>query len=449
MVSFPNDFKFGAATAAYQVEGATTEDGRGKIMYDVILKQPLFYFADPRVACDFYHRYKEDVQLMADLGLQTFRFSIAWPRVVPDGDGDINEKGLRFYSNLVDELVRHGIEPTATLYHFDLPMTLYRDGGWRNKRTVDAFTRYAKACFDRLGNRVTRWITFNEPWVDQYMSYYIIQKLKLRPDKAIFAESLNGLHNMFTAHAKTVLLLKDTRPENKIAITLNLGPVKPVVPSTDNDDAARRCDDFINDWHLSPALRGEYPPQLLERYSTLVGAPAMAPGDDQLLREASKKMDAIGVNYYAPFIVRASKHRFPLYYGDIRSRKAPEWANNGKVEPAELHALLVRIATKYNNPEIWITENGCSFGKEAENDIKDQWRIKYLADHLREVKRAMDNGARVRRYYVWSFMDNLEWILGYREQYGLVRVDRKHGLARSMKASGKWYAGVIKNRGFE
>jgi beta-glucosidase len=445
-IEFPDNFKFGAATAAYQIEGATREDGRGEIHFDQLFKMPVIK-SDPTIACDHYHRYKEDIGLMREIGLQTYRLSISWTRIFPEGDGKLNEKGLKFYDDLINELVYAGIEPLATLYHFDFPLSFYDIGGWRNQRAVSAFSEYAKICIERFGDRVKYWVTFNEPAVDQYSIYYMMEKMKSRKAKEVFPEVLNNLHGLFKAHALAIKSFRDLDIDGKIGIVLNLGPVYPISDSEKDIEAAKRYDDFLNIWHLNLSLKGEYPQEIFNNYWDTVNAPKVTGNDLDLLKE--NKSDFIGVNFYGPFFVRSSIKNFPLKYDIYKEKRSQEWANNAKVSPKDLYKILVRIDREYDSPIIYITENGCSFGDEQLNDEKDEWRIDYLKRHLREVKRAIDDGAKVERYYVWTLMDNLEWAQGFEEKYGLIYVDFAGDLKRTIKKSGRWYSEVIKNRGFE
>ncbi|NVM31097.1 MAG: family 1 glycosylhydrolase [Candidatus Helarchaeota archaeon] len=448
-VKFPEAFIFGAATSAYQIEGALNEDGRGEVFFDRIFQLANFD-ADPNIACDHYHRYKADVQLIKELGLQSYRFSIAWARIFPKGSGQINEKGIEFYNNLINELLSNDIEPLATLHHFDMPSALYTKG-WQNIETIAAFKQFAEICFERFGDRVTRWITFNEPWVDQFLIPFSIQeftnpKPSIKQDKKLFAKCLNNLHSMFKAHADAIKACRDLIPEGKIGITLNLAPCYPLTDSKEDKEAAERCDAFLNEWHLGLALKGEYPDDLFNYLQEAVNAPTITDEEMALIKDS--KSDFIGVNFYGPSYIKMGQKRFPLNYDEYKGERSREWANNAKVVPEALHEILVRIDRDYNSPIIYITENGCSFGDERLNDEKDEWRIDYLKAHLREVKRAMDDGVKVEGYYAWSLMDNLEWAQGYEERYGLIYIDREHNLKRYIKKSGHWYSEVIRNRGF-
>jgi len=448
-IKFPKDFVFGASTSAFQIEGATKEDGRGEHFFDQIFKLPEFA-ADPNIACDHYHRYKEDVQLMKQLGLQSYRFSISWVRVYPTGTGPLNEKGLKFYHNLITELLANGIEPVACLNHFELPMPLFQKG-WQHIDTINAFKKFGTTCFERFGDRVKLWATFNEPWIDQFFIPYAsqeftMQKLSKRQSKKTIAKCLNNLHGLFKSHAEVVKAFRTIIPEGKIGIILNLNPGYPVTDSSEDQEAAKRFDEFLNDWQLDLVLNGEYPETLFNYFQETLDAPNINPTDKILFKDGA--VDYLGVNFYGPAFIKASENHYPLNYEDYKEDRSRVWANNAKVVPEALHEILVRIHKKYDAPTLWITENGCSFGNEKLDDEKDEWRLDYIKQHLAAVKHAMDDGVNIERYYVWSLMDNLEWVLGYEERYGIIYINRENDLTRTIKKSGHWYSDVIKNREF-
>ncbi len=447
-VTFPKDFVFGASTAAFQIEGATKEDGRGEHLFDQIFKLPEFT-ADPNIGCDHYHRYKEDVQLMKQLGLQSYRFSISWVRIYPTGVGPLNERGLKFYHNLIDELITNGIEPVACLTHFELPTPLFKRG-WQHNDTINAFKKYGTTCFEQFGDRVKLWSTFNEPWIDQFFISYAMQeqtmpKLSRMQSKKIFAKCLNNLHGLFKSHAEVVKTFRAIIPEGRIGIILNLNPCYPLTDSPEDQEAAKRFDEFLNGWQLDLVLKGAYPSGLFNYFQESIEAPNINPTDKVLFKEGA--VDYLGVNFYGPAYIKASENRYPLNYEEFKGERSREWANNAKVVPEALYELLVRIHKTYGVPT-WITENGCSFGDEKLDDKRDEWRLDYIKHHLAAVKRAMDEGANIERYYVWSLMDNLEWVQGYEERYGIIYIDREKDLTRTIKKSGHWYSDVIKNRGF-
>lgn len=449
-ITFPKNFIFGASTSAFQIEGATKEDGRGEHFFDQIFKLPEFA-ADPNIACDHYHRYKEDVQLMKEIGLQSYRFSISWVRVYPTGMEPLNEKGLNFYDDLINELLANEIEPVICLNHFELPTPLFKKG-WQHPDTINAFEKFGTTCFERFGDRVKLWVTFNEPWIDQFFIPYAsqevtLQKLSKRQSQKTVANCLNNLHGLFKAHAEVVKAFRSIIPEGQIGIILNLNPGYPATDSSTDKEAAKQFDKFLNDWQLNLVFEGEYPANLFNYFQETLSAPLVNPLDKILFQEGA--VDYIGINFYGPTYIKSSDNHYPLNYDDYKEERSRVWANNAKVVPEALYEILVRIHKKYNAPQLWITENGCSFGDETLNDENDEWRIDYLKQHLIAVKRAIDDGVNIKRYYVWSLMDNLEWVQGYKERYGIIYIDRENNLTRIIKKSGKWYSKTIKDHGFE
>ncbi|TFF89254.1 MAG: glycosyl hydrolase family protein [Promethearchaeota archaeon] len=443
-ITFPEDFKFGTATSAFQIEGALNEDGRGELIWDRLLRS--FNF-DPNIACDHYHRYPEDIKLMKKMGIRIYRFSISWTRILPKGVGKINPKGIKFYNNLIDELVSNDIKPLATLSHFDLPYPFYEKGGWKNEDMINAYKQYATICFENFSDKINEWITFNEPWVDQYLIPNNMMKSSPKKSGDVFADCLNSIHNLYKAQAEAIKIFRSSNEKGKIGITLNLAPGYPFEDSDEDIKAAKQFDEFLNAWFLDLALKGKYPKDLFDYFQDTVKAPNITKEDMNLIEK--NQSDFIGVNYYGPFIIKSSENNFPMNYDFHREERSKKWANNAKVDPKGLYEILIRINENYNSPLIYITENGCSFGDEEYNDIKDEWRIDYLKRHLKEIKRAIDHGAKIKRYYVWSFMDNLEWIDGYKERYGIVYIDRSHNLERKIKKSGKWYSKLITDYQFD
>jgi beta-glucosidase/6-phospho-beta-glucosidase/beta-galactosidase len=322
----------------------------------------------------------------------------------------------------------------------------YKKGGWKNHEMIGAYHRYAKICLDNFGDRVNYWLTFNEPWVEQYLMPIMMKNPGIKKSGEVFADCLNSIHNLFIAHAKVIETFHEINKNNKVGIALNLGPGYPNTNSDYDKEAAKNFDDFLNKWFLELAIHGRYPSRLYEYYQEAVGAPQITDRQKNLLKK--NKSDFIGVNYYGPFIIKASNKNFPLNYDTFKGERSKDWANNAKVVPEGLFEILMRIKEDYGNPLTFITENGCSYGDEEFNDIKDEWRIDYVKKHLKEVKRAIDNGVNVKRYYLWSLMDNLEWIQGYKERYGIIFIDREHDLERKIKNSGKWYSKLIKTREF-
>lgn len=445
MQNFPAGFKWGTATAAYQIEGAVQEDGRGESIWDRFTHTPgaVSDGSNGDVACDHYHQWEQDVGLMTALGLNAYRFSIAWPRVYPEGRGAVNKRGLDFYSRLVDKLLAAGIEPAATLYHWDLPQALQDRGGWVNRDTADYFTDYAHAVFGALSDRVGMWITLNEPWVISMLGYGTGEHA---PGLRDFSKAIRVSHVLNLAHAKVVRLFRsDFAQGGKIGIALNLSPAD---PETDEDrDATAVADGYMNRWFLDPPLKGSYPADMTELYTGLGWDSTIHDGDMDLI--AGSSVDFLGVNYYMRQLVRRSVSR-DLGYETVIPNGAQTTEMGWEVHPQGLFNLLTRLHADYDAPDLYITENGVAF---PDNDIQDGVvqdadRIGYLNSHLSEAWRAIQDGVTLRGYYLWSLMDNFEWAFGFSKRFGIVRTDYD-SMERTIKKSGAWYRDVIARGGVE
>ncbi len=434
--AFPADFVWGVATASYQIEGAIDEDGRAECIWDRFAATPgkVRNGDSGAIACDFYHRYPEDIALARDLGIDAFRFSIAWPRVIPEADGRVNQAGLDFYDRLVDELLAAGIRPFATLYHWDLPQALEDRGGWPARESADAFAEYVQAVAVRLGDRVPCWITHNEPWVAAWVGYGWGQHA---PGRASEPDALAAAHHLLLSHGYAVEILRRESPAAQVGITLDLTPVYPV--SNDEADlrAARQVDGFNNRWFLDPIFRGEYPDDMLEHFGA--SAPPVADGD---LRTIAVPLDFLGVNNYSRSLVRADPHGgSPIEVREPRSQYTDmDW----EVYPAGLHDLLLRLRDDYGPASVYITENGAAFPDVRGHDglVRDPERREYLESHLRAIGQAIGAGAPVKGYFVWSLLDNFEWAWGYWKRFGIVYVDFTT-LERVPKESYSWYRAFI------
>jgi beta-glucosidase len=431
----PDDFRFGAATAAYQVEGAVGDDGRGESIWDRFARTPgrVARGETGDVACDHYHRWRSDLDLMASLGIEAYRFSIAWPRVLPDGDGAVNPAGLRFYRNLAEGLRERGIEPIATLYHWDLPQALQDRGGWANRDTAQRFAEYASHVASELGDVVSEWITVNEPWVIAFQGHAHGTKA---PGLRDWPTALRVSHQVLVAHGLATQALRAARADARVGVTLNLAPVLAAGGEAD-ELAARRMDGHLNRWFLDPVLRGEYPRDMLEVYERRTGPlDWIEPGDPLTIAEP---IDFLGVNYYAPMRVRADARQ-----GPIGVRQAPPGppttAMGWEVAPECLRRLLLRVRDDYGDIPIAITENGASYEDPPSVDsrVDDPERTAYIDTHLAAMRAAMGEGVRVRGYFVWSLLDNFEWEWGYDKRFGIVHVDFRT-LGRTPKQSGLWY----------
>jgi len=443
ILKFPDDFKWGAATASYQIEGAFREDGKGLSIWDVFSHIPGRIQEDDTgdVACDHYHRYREDVKNMKKIGLKAYRFSISWPRVIPEGRGKINEAGLDFYDRLVDELLKVDIEPFITLYHWDLPQTLQEKGGWKNRDTVGYFSDYAAVVSRRLGDRVHSWITHNEPWVVSFLGHAFGTH---PPGIMDFSTALQVSHHLLLSHAGALEVLKNTgNDKTRVGITLNLSSAHPATDKEEDIKAAKIFDGFINRWFLDPIFKGSYPPDMLDYYKDNV--PEILPGDMGVI---SRKVDFLGVNYYTRHIVKANPEEGILGISFLKPGEAEYTEMGWEVYPEGIYEVLKRVQDDYSPESIYITENGAAFQDrlDKEGKVEDKKRINYLKDHLCHIHKAIGEGVRLKGYFVWSLMDNFEWTYGYSRRFGLIYVDYPTQ-KRIFKESAIWYKKVIENNG--
>jgi beta-glucosidase len=435
--SFPKNFLWGAATAAYQVEGAWNEDGKGESIWDRFSHTPgkVANGDTGDRACDHYHRLPDDIALMRRIGLKGYRFSTAWTRVLPQGHGLVNPAGLDFYDRLVDRLLAANIEPFLTLYHWDLPQALEEKGGWLNRETAYHFADYAALMVKRLGDRVKRWTTFNEPSVIAYCGYLIGEHAPGFKDEAM---TRKVIHNLMVAHGLGAQAIRGIDPGLEVGIVLNLWPVQPASDSLADREAAEKA------WRggmevvfLDALLRGQYPPETLQ---AIGGLPSFVqPGDMALI---AQKLDFLGVNFYSRVVFSAKEGRLAKIEGS-------EYTEMGwEVNAPALRSLLTRLNSDYRLPPVYITENGAAFRDEISPDgkIHDPQRLDYLRQHFTQTRLAMQDGVDVRGYFVWSLMDNFEWAHGYGKRFGLTYVDYASG-QRTLKDSGEWYARVIAENG--
>jgi beta-glucosidase len=431
---FPAEFRWGAAVSAYQIEGAVAEDGRGESIWDRFSATPGAIAGGDTgaVACDSYHRYPEDVRLMRELGLNALRFSIAWPRILPEGRGLPNPAGLDFYDRFVDELLEAGIEPFATLYHWDLPQALEDRGGWPVRETADAFAEYVEVVARRLGDRVRSWITVCEPWVVAWLGYGTGEHA---PGRRSERDALAAAHTVLRAHGLAADVLRRASPEAAVGTTIDLVAVHPSSESADDRAAAAREDGARNRWILDPVLRGRYPEDLLQHFAPLL--PAIEDGD---LDTIAAPLDFLGVNYYTRQRVRAGAGGAPeVVPDDGAERTQMGW----EVYPDGLFELLVRLRDEYAAPPLYVTENGAAYpDRRSDGVVDDPERLSYVDRHLRAVARALAHDVPVRGYFLWSLLDNFEWAFGYARRFGIVYVDYET-LERVPKASYHWYRSVI------
>jgi beta-glucosidase len=446
---FPADFLWGTATASYQIEGAVREDGRGETIWDRFSSTPGNIYLDQNgdVACDHYHRYRDDIRLMRDIGLRSYRFSIAWSRIFPRGGGGLNPAGLDFYQRLVDELLTAGIVPMATIYHWDLPQALQDQGGWQRRDTVKYYLDYAATLFERLGDRVKLWITQNEPQVVSHVGHGTGEHAPGIRDEAA---ALEVSHHLLLSHAQAVKLYQEYRgAEGKIGIALNLSPVYALSDDSPEDrQAALYCDGAHNRWFLDPVFTGSYPKDMLEISRNRFNAPTVQAGDEEDFKKAA--IDFLGVNYYLRLTVRGPEKRDELFRPVRPEPGGAQLTEMGWEQfPEGLHAILMRVQKDYDPAEIYVTENGAAFKDQTIQDgqVQDDDRIKFLKDHFAAAHRAMQQGVKLKGYQVWSLMDNFEWSYGYSKRFGIIRVDCRT-LERRPKKSAGWYERVIAESGF-
>ncbi|WP_416483524.1 GH1 family beta-glucosidase [Streptomyces sp. CL12] len=453
-VTFPTDFLWGCATSAYQIEGAVREGGRTPSIWDTFSHTPGRTAGGDHgdIAVDHYHRYREDVALMADLGLNAYRFSVSWSRVQPTGRGPAVQVGLDFYRRLVDDLLEHNIQPAVTLYHWDLPQELEDAGGWPERETALRFAEYAQLVGDALGDRVEQWITLNEPWCSAFLGYGSGVHAPGRTDPAA---SLRAAHHLNLGHGLAVSALRSVMPtRNQIAVSLNSSVVRPLSQDPADLAAVRRIDDLANGVFHGPMLHGAYPASLLADTASVTDWSFVRDGD---LAAAKAPLNALGLNYYTPALVSAAPGKVagPRADGHGASAHSP-WPGADDVlfhqtpgertemgwtiDPSGLHELIMRYSREAPGLRLYITENGAAYDDkpDAEGRVHDPERIAYLHAHLAEVERAIADGADVRGYYLWSLMDNFEWAYGYGKRFGAVYVDYAT-LERTPKSSAHWY----------
>jgi beta-glucosidase len=460
---FPAGFVWGTATAAYQIEGAVREDGRGPSIWDTFCHTPGRIHAGDTgdVAADHYHRLREDIAIMADLGLTGYRFSTAWPRIVPTGSGPVNQAGLDFYARLVDGLLEHSISPLLTLYHWDLPQPLQDAGGWANRDTAARFAEYAHVVGERLGDRVPTITTLNEPWCSAFLGHSTgVHAPGITDNATAFA----AVHHLNLAHGLGTAALRAVLPtDGKVSLTLNLAQVRGASQSDADRDAVRHVDGVANRVFLDPVFRGRYPDDVVADLSHITDFSFVQDGD---LDAIAAPIDALGINYYSPTLVAAATPQ-------LREQSTAQWTNDPqsapgpapfpgtdlayalpqdgpytamgwRIEPASLTELLVRVHRELPGLPLVVTENGAAYDDEVSADgaVHDGERVQYVRDHLAAVHAAIAQGVDVRGYFLWSLIDNFEWAWGYSKRFGIVHVDFATQ-QRRVKDSGRWYRGVV------
>jgi beta-glucosidase len=443
MNEFPADFRWGAATAAPQIEGAWAEDGKGLSIWDTFARRPGAVAGGDTldVACDHYHRFPEDIEIMKSLGIRDYRLSLAWPRILPEGTGTVNQAGIAFYRRLLTALRDAGIRPLVTLYHWDLPQALEDRGGWLNRETIDAYVRYAEVCFEALGDLVDDWSTFNEPWVFAFLGYAWGVHA---PGRKRMEWGYQVSHNLLVAHGLAVKALRRLLPRAKASIVINAAAARRRSDSADDLRAERLYDLGAGYLYLDPILKGGYDPELVSELQRRGMYPAVAEGDFEAIRG---DLDAIGINYYFDQTVwHEGSHPNDVRVGDGpgAQRTAMGWT----IYPEGLFELLEKFSGRYPNIPLFVTENGSAWEDEVVGDqVSDPQRTAYLEAHLAQAARAVAAGIPLKGYYAWSLLDNYEWAFGYGKRFGIVHVDFETQ-KRTIKASGHRYAQIIARRGF-
>jgi len=437
-VSFPEGFLWGTATAAYQTEGAVEEDGRAPSIWDVFSHTPgkVRHGDTGDIACDAYHRVDEDLDLIASLGLRAYRFSLAWPRVQPRGEGALNTRGLDHYRRVLDGLRERDVRPVVTLYHWDLPQALQDRGGWMARETAERFAEYAGLVAAALDDDVPMWITLNEPWVAAFVGHL---EGRHAPGVAHEASALAAAHHLMLGHGRAVEALRSVGAGGEIGITLNLSDVHSASDDAADRVAALRVDGNENRWFLEPLLKGAYPADMLEHHRAICDFAFVRDGDLEVI---AAQLDFLGVNYYEQHRVAEDPH-------DPRGfRKLPDpgpvTAGGIGIHPDGLHAVLTRVRREYTDLPLYVTENGAAFHDyvDPEGGVDDEERVAFLDGHFRAAAAAIDDGVDLRGYFVWSLMDNFEWAEGYSKRFGLVYVDYRTQ-ERIPKRSARWFAEVI------
>jgi beta-glucosidase len=436
--TFPDDFTWGVATSSYQIEGAWAADGKGESIWDRFSHTPgrIEDGSTGDVACDHYYRYRDDVALMKSIGVGAYRFSIAWPRILPEGRGAASQRGLDFYNRLVDTLLEAGITPYITLYHWDLPQVLQDAGGWPVRATSEAFVEYSGVITKSLGDRVRHWMTFNEPWVSAVVGYL---HGRHAPGHTDLDEMLAAAHHLLLAHGLALPVIRQHVPDSRVGIVLNLTPQMPASRSYADRKAAYRADGFLNRWYLDPLAGRGYPQDMIADFDRPMDF--VQDGD---LETIAEPVDFLGINYYTREVVRSDaipeEQNAPREIIPGEDVTTMGW----EVYPEGLYDLLCRVHFDYHFPALVVTENGASFNDATGQDgsVHDPRRIAYLRDHFRAAAWAITAGVPLKGYFVWSLLDNFEWSYGYTKRFGIVHVDYQT-LERTPKASANYYSQVI------
>lgn len=444
-IQFPKDFVWGTATASYQIEGAYNEDGRGMSIWDTFSRTPgkVVNGDTGNVACDSYHRYEEDIALLKNLGVKAYRFSIAWPRIYPDGDGELNQKGLDYYAKVIDGLLAAGIEPCVTLYHWDLPQALQDKGGWDNRDTIRAFVRYAETAFKAFGGKVKQWITFNETWCVSFLSNYIGAHAPGNTDLQL---AVNVAHNCMVAHGEAVKAFRALGTPGEIGTTHNLYWFEPYTTKPADVAAAHRNRAYNNEWFMDPTFKGQYPQFMVDWFKGKGVEVPIQPGDMETI---AQPIDFIGVNFYSGGFGRYKEGEGLFDCEEVQvgfDKTFMDW----NVYADGLYKVLSWVHEEYGDVPIYITENGACYEDEltTEGRVHDAKRADYFKKHFIQCHRLIESGVPLKGYFAWSLLDNFEWAEGYVKRFGIVYTDYKT-LKRYPKDSYRFIQSVIENDGFE
>ncbi|MED4612474.1 6-phospho-beta-glucosidase GmuD [Bacillus subtilis] len=457
---FPKDFWWGSSASATQTEGAADRDGKGQNIWDYWFEKEPHRFFDhvgPADTSQFYDNYKEDIRLMKELGHNSFRMSISWSRLIPNGTGEINDKAANFYNNVIDELIANGIEPFVNLFHFDMPMALQKIGGWVNRETVDAYENYARTCFRFFGGRVKKWFTHNEPIVPVEGGYLYDFHY---PNKVDFKEAVQvGFHTMLSS-ARAIQAYREMEQDGKIGIILNLTPSYPRSSHPADVKAGEIADAFFNRSFLDPSVKGEFPKELVDILKHEGFMPDYNAEDLDIIKKNT--VDLLGVNYYQPRRVKAKEHLpnpdapfLPDRYFDpyVMPGRKMNPHRGWEIYEKGVYDILINLKENYGNIECFISENGMGVeGEERFRDeqgiIQDDYRIEFIKEHLKWIHRAIQEGSNVKGYHLWTFMDNWSWTNAYKNRYGFVSVNLEKDGERTVKKSGKWFKKVAEHSGF-
>ncbi len=443
IIQFPKDMVWGVATAAYQIEGAVKEGGRGESIWDTFSKTPgkVFNGDNGDIACDSYYRYEEDIEIMKELGVSVYRFSVSWPRIFPSGKGKVSREGLDYYHRLVDKLIASGIEPMCTLYHWDLPQALQDQGGWDNRETIDAFVDYAELMFKEFAGKIKFWITLNEPWCISYLSNYLGVHAPGYKDLQL---AVNVAHHLLVAHGKAVLKFRELGFEGQIGYAPNVEWNEPFSNKQEDIDACKRAGAWFIEWFFDPVFKGTYPQFMVEWFENKGASLHIEEGDMEVIQQP---IDFLGINYYTGSVGRYAKNEglFDHERVDVGYQKTDIGWN---IYPEGFYKVLCYISEQYGQIPIYITENGSCYNDEpVDGRVRDQGRINYLQQHLVSLDRAMQSGVTIKGYLTWSLLDNFEWAEGYSMRFGIVHVNYRT-LERTKKDSYWWYKQVIANNFF-